>query len=1368
MATTSRDAKLVLSVESLGQDNITKLEKSLRDLAATGDASAAEFGALADEINRLGSQNDALQAVKSLAADTDALNDKQAQAASTAKTLADNLEVLRATTAQVKAAQEAARKALVEGTAEYVSAGNALRTLKAEYDASGKNTAEYRARLQELTAEQNRANLALVALRENNRQANAAVREATAEQGKAEGAYKRASTQLSAATAAVEAHNKAMSVAGAEAQKLGVDINDLADAETTLITTFSQAATAAERRKQALEEMAEADRLAAREAETMAALVKRGEAALWAEEAALREAAKGAQAYAEAKAKAAADAAAWQREADQIVSMVHAQQASTKATEAMIRRLRELEASKAFEKQAEDARKMLQAAEYTRFWADALDEVDRKQAELAASTQRVNDAFAQINVRPIEQVQQEIASTNAAMATLAASGKLTGGALAVAMAQGQAKVEALEREMRQLTGTMTRADRMANLLKNSMGQIAAGNIIADGVGYLVNKVKELGAAFITTIADTEKLRRALNAIYKDTDLTSQQMEFLRRTAVGAGVAVGDLSAPFVKFAASTRAANIPLQVTNELFAAVTRASGTLGLSGEQVGGMLEALSQMASKGVVSMEELRQQLGDRLPGALSLVAQGLGLTEAQLIKLVESGQLAARDLFPALTKSLKSMQGEVEGLNVTWQNLKNVLTGVAQDAGDAGWTQILTGALKVLGGTVGALALGLSTIWEAMRLVGVAAVALAATLRGEGATAWAFFNEQVDISLDRLTKQNDRLTAMLDPTSEAAKRMRELGVAQGDVTAGATKGAGQIEVFAEKIEATAASSQHLADITKVLSNSQVDLGARIVKINSMTAERLELLEKEVVAAEKQAKAVKIQGDATVMLTQLRNSEVETLRAQSEATEANLVAATKAAEAQRTVTAVLTDQRNALVALAQQEATGLAGREKEIQAIDKKLVQSRAELAQSDATVAQLKEEAAARQQAILVLQDNSAKTEEFRQAAVAAEAAVLAYKQAMDVGIGSQAEYTRLQQQAAIATGLYRDALSDLAAKTQAQSQLDQANIAVKQAGLSVQQQAYEQLAAAARATGDLTTATYYEVEAKRIQIQITKATAEAKMLEVQAARAAVEAEREQLASNGQLTEAKKLELDARLANIKAKEIEAGASATIIKALEAEINAIQRRTTVTTSSTTATQNHAGAMDELYMKYRLAADYTEQMIALQEREIEVTERAAEAYRKKWNIDKDGFTLDKNGQRMLQSVPTERYVYDTAKSQGLTDEQALALVDQFMRNGRPTGWQGASGILGSSKDWFTVVNEAINKQVLDNARSKVAGTATSAPDTSGQATSGSGTQTPGKTVNINLGGRNTRVNVASDADANNLVAVLRQLENDGSTAS
>lgn len=1360
MATTSRDAKLVLSVESLGQDNITKLEKALRELAATGDSSSAEFGDLADQIGRLGSQNDALQAVKALAADTDTLNEKQTQAAASAGTLAEKLGTLRAATTEAKTAQDAARTALVAGEQAYTQAGNALRALRAEYDAAGKNTAEYRTRLQQLTAEQNAANLAIVSLRENNRQANTAVREAAAEQGKAEGAYKRTTKQLEAATVAADANAKALRVASQEAQKLGVDTANLADAEASLISAFTQGSAAVDQRKQALQEMAEADRLAAREAETMAALLKRGEAALWAEEAALREAAQGARAYAAAKEEAAANAAAWQKEADNIVAVTHAQQAATKATQATIEKLRELASNQAFEKQAAEARKMVQAAEYTRFWANALDEADRKQRQLAESTKQVNDAFAQINVRPIEQIQQEIEATNTAMNTLAASGKLTGGALAVAMTQGQTKVESLQREMRQLTGTMTTADKAANLLKNSMGQIAAGNVIADGIGYLINKVKELGLGFITTIADAEKLRRALNAIYKDSNLTAQQMEFLRSTAVGAGVAVGDLSAPFIKFAAATKSANIPLAETNALFAAVTRASGTLGLSGEQVGGMLEALSQMASKGVVSMEELRQQLGDRLPGALSLVAKGLGLTEAQLIKLVESGQLAARDLFPALTKSLQEMQGEVSGLNVTWQNFKNVLTGVAQDAGDAGWLTILTVALKGLGGVLGLIGLTATQAWEGLRLLSLGAVAASQTVMGSK-TAWEEFQVEISKSSERMDRQRDRLIAMIDPTSQAAERMRAFSVSQKDAAASADKTSALLKEQETKMTGTATSAGHLTEINKVLADSQLTLGGRISKLNSISDERVKTLEKEVIAAEKLAKAIKIQGDATVAMTQLRNSEVESLQAQSSAASDNLAAAERAAEAQRSVTATLVNQRNAMLELTAANDQERESRKTWFEENQKKLVQSRAELEQADATVAALKQETAARQQAILVLQDNSAKVEQFKTAAASAEAAVIAYKAALDAGTGSQAEYTRLQQQAAIATGLYRDALTDLAAKTQAQSQLDQANIAIKQAGLTVQQQAYEQLAAAARATGDLAQATYYEVEAKRVQIQITKAVAEAKTLEVKAARAAVEAERAQLATNGQLTEAKKLELDARLANIKAKEIEAGASATVIKALEAEIAAIQ-------NGVNARNNAAGSIDRETSAISANISERERSIQTREKELELQERET-ALREK---ERQGSAT------MTNELGTRTGILNYLKQAGVTDEAAAKrIANEFADNNGNIVYSNNAGQKKYGGD-FSTLSEAVMKAAEQytfseegmRASNKASQPPTSTPDTTGQTTSGSGTQSsaPGKTVNINLGGRTSRVNVASDADANTLVGVLRQLENDGGTAA
>ena len=45
-----------------------------------------------------------------------------------------------------------------------------------------------------------------------------------------------------------------------------------------------------------------------------------------------------------------------------------------------------------------------------------------------------------------------------------------------------------------------------------------------------------------------------------------------------------------------------------------------------------ALAQMASKGTVQAEELRGQLGERLPGAFKIAAAAMGVTQAELVSL----------------------------------------------------------------------------------------------------------------------------------------------------------------------------------------------------------------------------------------------------------------------------------------------------------------------------------------------------------------------------------------------------------------------------------------------------------------------------------------------------------------------------------------------------------------------------------------------------------------------------------------------------------------------------------------------------------------------------------------------------------------
>ena len=82
----------------------------------------------------------------------------------------------------------------------------------------------------------------------------------------------------------------------------------------------------------------------------------------------------------------------------------------------------------------------------------------------------------------------------------------------------------------------------------------------------------------------------------------------------------------------------------------------LGGNAERLQGILLATGQVFSKGKVQAEELRGQIGERLPGAFALFAKSVGKTPAELDKALEKGEVTVED-FVKFTKSLFEQYGE---------------------------------------------------------------------------------------------------------------------------------------------------------------------------------------------------------------------------------------------------------------------------------------------------------------------------------------------------------------------------------------------------------------------------------------------------------------------------------------------------------------------------------------------------------------------------------------------------------------------------------------------------------------------------------------------------------------------------------------
>lgn len=113
----------------------------------------------------------------------------------------------------------------------------------------------------------------------------------------------------------------------------------------------------------------------------------------------------------------------------------------------------------------------------------------------------------------------------------------------------------------------------------------------------------------------------------------------------------------------------------KVFESVSRACTAFGMSADDSNGVMLALSQMMSKGKISSEELRLQMGERLPVALQAMAKAAGVSVAGLDKLLKQGKLMSKDVLPKFAEALNEMIPNVDtdNLETSVNRLKNVFT-----------------------------------------------------------------------------------------------------------------------------------------------------------------------------------------------------------------------------------------------------------------------------------------------------------------------------------------------------------------------------------------------------------------------------------------------------------------------------------------------------------------------------------------------------------------------------------------------------------------------------------------------------------------------------------------------------------------------
>lgn len=274
--------------------------------------------------------------------------------------------------------------------------------------------------------------------------------------------------------------------------------------------------------------------------------------------------------------------------------------------------------------------------------------------------------------------------------------------LAIRMkADGSGQVKA---EVREVTGGVDGLKKKLEDTGRAGGDAGRGvESFRSKLGGLKTAIAGLGiAALVRDIARTgvefQKYEVGLLAATGSTQGATAELAFLREEAERLGLRFTSLAGSYTQLAAAAKGTALEGQATRDIFTAVAEASRVMGLSSAEAEGALRAIGQMMSKGTVQAEELRGQLGERIPGAFQLAARAMGVTTAELGDMLQEGEVLAEDLLPKLAKELrKAVQGGVEGAANTpaaeFERMSNALDDLKAAIAESGLLSALASLAK---------------------------------------------------------------------------------------------------------------------------------------------------------------------------------------------------------------------------------------------------------------------------------------------------------------------------------------------------------------------------------------------------------------------------------------------------------------------------------------------------------------------------------------------------------------------------------------------------------------------------------------------------------------------------------------------------
>ena len=323
------------------------------------------------------------------------------------------------------------------------------------------------------------------------------------------------------------------------------------------------------------------------------------------------------------------------------------------------------------------------------------------------------------------------------------------------------QLDAVRSKSQQAAAASTQVGKSFSELRGSADS-AARALAAVGVGLSFAAITQgaisASKAMFSASAEAERLRIMLN--FSTGGKGAQEIEYLRGVTQRLGLEFSATAKAYGQFQAAAKGTSLEGDKARAVFESVAKASAVMGLSVEQSSGVLLALQQMVSKGTVQAEELRGQLGERLPGAFQIAAKAMGVTTAELGKMLEQGKVMSDDFLPKFGKALEENIGgaadkAADRLDAAVNRFDNAWKRAKKNAGDSGVSEAFAKGLSGGAGSLDALSIAMEQA------------------RKQGAGFWGQLGAVSGAMYDLSTQSSRNIVNMYDNAEATKKAQTEL-------------------------------------------------------------------------------------------------------------------------------------------------------------------------------------------------------------------------------------------------------------------------------------------------------------------------------------------------------------------------------------------------------------------------------------------------------------------------------------------------------------------------------------------------------------------------------------------------------------------